>query len=85
MMASKIRDFAPLPYLSLEELVPKDNVNRRLDDGLDGISSPASPERSPQRSGASTSSKPVERPSKAPEPPSAPSGLVLSASPLNGF
>ena len=28
MMGTKIRDFAPLPDLSLEELVPKDNFYR---------------------------------------------------------
>jgi transposase len=35
MGAKKIRDFAPLPDLSLEELVPKDNFYRRLDAMLD--------------------------------------------------
>src|SRR5215216_934824 len=30
MMGTKIRDFTPLPNLSLEELVPKDNFYRRL-------------------------------------------------------
>jgi transposase len=35
MMGAKIRDFAPLPDLSLEELVPKDNFYRRLDTMLD--------------------------------------------------
>jgi len=30
MMGTKIRAFAPLPDLSLEELVPKDNFYRRL-------------------------------------------------------
>ena len=35
MMATKIRDFAPLPDLSLEELVPKDNFYRRLEAALD--------------------------------------------------
>jgi hypothetical protein len=29
MMGAKIRNFAPLPDLSLEELVPKDNFYRR--------------------------------------------------------
>ena len=32
---TKIRDFAPLPNLSLEELVPKDNFYRRLEATLD--------------------------------------------------
>ncbi len=31
IMGTKIRDFAPLPDLSLEELVSKDNFYRRLD------------------------------------------------------
>ncbi len=31
MMGAKIRSFAPLPDLSLEELVPKDNFYRRLE------------------------------------------------------
>ena len=31
MMGTKIRDFAPLPNLSLEELVPKGNFYRRLE------------------------------------------------------
>ncbi len=35
MMGTKIRNFAPLPDLSLEELVPKDNFYRRLDQTLD--------------------------------------------------
>jgi hypothetical protein len=35
MMGTKIRDFAPLPDLSLEELVPKDNFYRRLEEALD--------------------------------------------------
>ena len=35
MMGTKLRDFAPLPNLSLEELVPKDNFYRRLDARLD--------------------------------------------------
>jgi hypothetical protein len=35
MMGIKIRTFAPLPHLSLEELVPKDNVYRRLQQTLD--------------------------------------------------
>ena len=35
MMGTKIRNFAPLPDLSLEELVPKDNFYRRLDAMLD--------------------------------------------------
>jgi transposase len=35
MMGTKIRNFAPLPGLSLEELVPKDNFYRRLDRKLD--------------------------------------------------
>ncbi len=35
MMGTKLRDFAPLPNLSLEELVPKDNFYRRLDAMLD--------------------------------------------------
>jgi transposase len=35
MMGTKIRDFAPLPYLSLEELVPNDNFYRRLEATLD--------------------------------------------------
>src|SRR5829696_6255463 len=35
MMGTKIRDFAPLPDLSLEELVPKDNFYRRLEATLD--------------------------------------------------
>jgi len=36
MMGKKIRNFAPLPpYLSLEELVPKENFYRRLDQELD--------------------------------------------------
>jgi transposase len=32
---TKLRDFAPLPSLSLEELVPNDNFYRRLDRKLD--------------------------------------------------
>ena len=35
MMGTKIRGFAPLPDLSLEELVPKDNFYRRLEERLD--------------------------------------------------
>ncbi|MBA2442865.1 MAG: IS1182 family transposase [Rubrobacter sp.] len=35
MMGTKIRDFSPLPDLSLEELVPKDNFYRRLEERLD--------------------------------------------------
>ncbi len=35
MMGAKIRNFAPLPDLSLEELVPKDNFYRRLEATLD--------------------------------------------------
>src|SRR5918992_1238241 len=35
MMGTKLRDFSPLPNLSLEELVPKDNFYRRLDAMLD--------------------------------------------------
>jgi transposase len=35
MMGTKIRNFAPLADLSLEELVPKDNFYRRLDATLD--------------------------------------------------
>lgn len=35
MMGTKIREFAPLPDLSLEELVPKDNFYRRLQEELD--------------------------------------------------
>jgi hypothetical protein len=31
MMGTKIRDFAPVSDLSLEELVPKDNFYCRLD------------------------------------------------------
>jgi hypothetical protein len=35
MMGIKIRNFAPLPDLSLEELVPKDNFYRRFETALD--------------------------------------------------
>ena len=35
MMGTKIREFAPLPDLSLEELIPKDNFYRRLEERLD--------------------------------------------------
>src|ERR687885_198524 len=35
MMGTRLRDFAPLPNLSLEELVPKDNFYRRLQSVLD--------------------------------------------------
>ena len=35
MMGTKIRNFAPLTDLSLEELVPKDNFYRRLEGTLD--------------------------------------------------
>ncbi len=35
MMGTKIRTFAPLPDLSLEALVPKDNFYRRLEATLD--------------------------------------------------
>ena len=35
MMGTKLRNFAPLPDLSLEELVPKDNFYRRLEETLD--------------------------------------------------
>src|SRR5918997_1451254 len=35
MMGAKIRNFAPLPDLPLEELVPKDNFYRRLEATLD--------------------------------------------------
>ncbi len=35
MMGTKTRNFAPLPELSLEELVPQDNFYRRLDARLD--------------------------------------------------
>jgi len=34
-MGTKLRDFAPLPNLSLEELVPNDNFYRRLQSALD--------------------------------------------------
>jgi transposase len=34
-MGTKLRNFAPLPDLSLEELVPKDNFYRRLEETLD--------------------------------------------------
>jgi len=35
MLGTKIRAFAPLPNLSLKELVPKDNFYRRLEAALD--------------------------------------------------
>ncbi len=35
MMGTKFRNFSPLPDLSLEELVPKDNFYRRLEERLD--------------------------------------------------
>lgn len=35
MMGTKIRNFSPLPDLSLEEIVPKDNFYRRLEERLD--------------------------------------------------
>src|SRR5918997_2738736 len=35
MMGTKMRNFSPLPNLSLEEFVPKDNFYRRLDAMLD--------------------------------------------------
>jgi transposase len=35
MMGTKIRHFSPRPNLSLEELVPKDNFYRRLDERID--------------------------------------------------
>jgi transposase len=35
MMGTKIRNFTPLPNLSLEEIVPKDNFYRRLETTLD--------------------------------------------------
>jgi hypothetical protein len=35
MMGTKLRNFAPLPDLSLEELVPKDNFYRELEETLD--------------------------------------------------
>ncbi len=35
MMGTKIREFAPLPDLSLEQIVPKDNFYRRLREDLD--------------------------------------------------
>ena len=35
MMATKERNFSPLKDLSLEELVPKDNFYRRLEEKLD--------------------------------------------------
>ena len=35
MMGTKIRNFAPLPDLSLEELVPKDGFYRHLEAALD--------------------------------------------------
>jgi hypothetical protein len=35
MMGIKIRNFAPLPDLSLEEPVPNDNFFRRLEERLD--------------------------------------------------
>ncbi len=35
MLGTKIRAFAPLPNLSLEQLVPEDNFYRRLDASLD--------------------------------------------------
>jgi transposase len=35
MMGIKIRNFVPLPNLSLEELVPKDNFYRRLEERVD--------------------------------------------------
>ena len=35
MMGAKIRQFAPLPNLSLEELVPKENFYRQLQERLD--------------------------------------------------
>jgi hypothetical protein len=35
MMGTKLRNFAPLLDLSLEELVPNDNFYRRLEETLD--------------------------------------------------
>jgi hypothetical protein len=35
MLGTKIRTFAPLPDLSLEELIPKDNFYRDLEETLD--------------------------------------------------
>lgn len=35
MMGFKDRGFAPLPHVSLEEMVPKDNPYRRLEAALD--------------------------------------------------
>ncbi|MDP9485354.1 MAG: transposase [Actinomycetota bacterium] len=35
MMSLKDRSFAPLPHVSLEEMVPKDNPYRRLEERLD--------------------------------------------------
>lgn len=35
MMGTKIRDFSPLPDLSLKELVPTGNLYRRLEERLD--------------------------------------------------
>jgi hypothetical protein len=39
VQGTKIRNFAPLPDLSLEALVPKDNFYRRLEAALDLSSS----------------------------------------------
>jgi hypothetical protein len=35
MMGVKIRAFAPLPDLSLEDIIPKDNFYRRLEATID--------------------------------------------------
>lgn len=35
MMGTKLRNFAPLTDLSLEELIPKDNSYRHLEETLD--------------------------------------------------
>jgi len=35
MMGTKIRNFSPLPDLSLEGFVPKDNFYRQLEERLD--------------------------------------------------
>ena len=58
MGTKKIRNFAPLPNLSLEELVPKDNFYRRLEGAL-GLSFVRELVRSCHASGGRPSADPV--------------------------
>lgn len=50
MMGTKIRNFAPLPGLSFEELVPQDNFYRRRGGAIRGCVPPCAARREPETS-----------------------------------